>query len=944
MTILIQRELQKPSNFASTNPRKRNLTNENYQIRRSKRSKLVNDPKSLNEITTSSEERKKKAKENKNEFISQKEKRIIRNDDNLGLSNELLSKSNYQVGNDEEEESESPTPDFVEGCWYPKNLVQLAKHITSQEPKKMKKPDFKFEFTSDAAIENWKLLSEKYGKNLGKALDSNPDTQLSYGSEFRETKLLELIFSRHPLWKRMKQLLEKGACYPLEDLENENRKKDLQDALEFGNHKGVSNNPELFEETMKEEVENGWSLIIPRKKAIEIEGALMAPMNIHAQSSINEVGEIISKDRLTHNQSKEFSSGTSVNSRVVHDSLQDIMYGTCLLRVIHYIVALRSEFEDVPILLQKIDWKAAYRRGHLNWETAIQTMTQDTENDFVFVALRMTFGGAANPYFWGEISESVIDLANALLQIDDWDPNEFHSPLQHLLPEPTNKTEGEAITKAMPIAVKVNTNNGKCKSDIYIDDGTTIILDTAENRRRGSAAVLLAIHIVGRAFDKYDPLKRKELVSLSKLHAEGRLEETKILLGWQLDTRKLEVSLPTHKYTAWSNIIKKMLDTRKSNFDELESTLGRLAHVFTIIPQMKHFTSRIRFEMIRSSNRRNKKGIKLSNEVIEDLKLHLKFLRKAKEGISMNVLTYREPTHIYRSDACPAGIGGFSAKGRAWRWEIPKDLRFRATLNMLEHVAAIVGPWIDITEGNMPKLSCILSMTDSSTAAGWLRKSNFSESKNENKELISAKLKLSRSHALRLLENGCCDYSQWFPGEENELSDSLSRDFHLTNSDLTKLYFSKIPEQTPKDLEILPLPKEIESFLYSTLHRLPERTQQQERHKRSNLALGRGGHPSSDKLESETPSSKDFQEGKNPSFSQPLHNQLEIETFQRRMANPWFAQQSDQPWTTYLRPSETLTNPTLGLTKTKSLSEFYNNSTKATKMRIQQRDTKKQSL
>ena len=92
---MIQRELQKPSNFASTNPRKRNLTNENYQIRRSKRSKLVNDPKSLNEITTSSEERKKKAKENKNEFIPQKEKRIIRNDDNLGLSNELLSKSNY---------------------------------------------------------------------------------------------------------------------------------------------------------------------------------------------------------------------------------------------------------------------------------------------------------------------------------------------------------------------------------------------------------------------------------------------------------------------------------------------------------------------------------------------------------------------------------------------------------------------------------------------------------------------------------------------------------------------------------------------------------------------------------------------------------------------------------------------------------------------------------
>ena len=671
----------------------------------------------------------------------------------------------------------------------------------------------------------------------------------------------------------------------------------------------------------------------------------MAPMNIHAQSGINELGEIVLKDRLTHNQSKEYQSGTSVNSRLIPEQLQDIMYGPCLLRVIHFIIALRSEYPNTSILLQKIDWKAAYRRGHLNWETAIQTLTQDTVNGFAFIALRMTFGGAANPYFWGEISELVIDLANALLQAEDWNPDEFCSPLQHLLPDTVDTNTSEPLAKALPLAVKINTNGGRCKSDIYIDDGATIMLNSEENKKKGASAVLLAIHIVGRAFDKEDPLKRKDLVSFSKLQAEGRLEETKILLGWKLDSRKLEVSLPTHKYIAWSNIIKQMIETRKSNFDELESTLGRLAHVFTIIPQMKHFTSRIRFEMMRSSNRRNKKGIKLNNEVIEDLKLHLKFLRKAKNGISMNILTYRQPTHIYRSDACPAGLGGFSAQGQAWRWKIPKELQFRATLNMLEHLAAVIGPWIDIIENNMPRFSCILSMTDSSTAAGWLRKSNFSNAKDEDhKELISAKLTISRSHAIRLLENECCDYSQWFPGEDNELSDSLSRDFHLSESQLTNLYFSKIPEQTPTNLKISPLPKEIESFLSSMLHRLPEQTQQQERHKISSLARGVDGKNFSGNSVSKTASSPNSPTERKQSSSQHLHSQLETETFQNRMANPWFAQQSDQPWTTYLRPSETLTSQTQDLTATKSLAEFYNNSGKATKMRIQQRDMKKRSL
>ena len=44
-------------------------------------------------------------------------------------------------------------------------------------------------------------------------------------------------------------------------------------------------------------------------------------MNIMTQNTIDEHGRIVEKDRLTHDQSYQLGSGTSVNSRVDKDDL-----------------------------------------------------------------------------------------------------------------------------------------------------------------------------------------------------------------------------------------------------------------------------------------------------------------------------------------------------------------------------------------------------------------------------------------------------------------------------------------------------------------------------------------------------------------------------------------------------------------------------------------------
>jgi hypothetical protein len=57
----------------------------------------------------------------------------------------------------------------------------------------------------------------------------------------------------------------------------------------------------------------------------------MAPMNIMAQNTINEHGQIIPKDQLTHNQSWQGSSKTSVNSRTKKELLlQACHFGFCI--------------------------------------------------------------------------------------------------------------------------------------------------------------------------------------------------------------------------------------------------------------------------------------------------------------------------------------------------------------------------------------------------------------------------------------------------------------------------------------------------------------------------------------------------------------------------------------------------------------------------------------
>ncbi len=164
----------------------------------------------------------------------------------------------------------------------------------------------------------------------------------------------------------------------------------------------------------------------------------------------------------------------------------------------------------------------------------------------------------------------------------------------------------------------------------------------------------------------------------------------------------------------------------------------------------------------------------------------------------MNLLAFRSPDRIYHSDSCPHRLGGYSDQGHAWRFKVPDKYLFRALNNLLEFSAAIITPWIDIIEGHLSARDCTLSMTDSTTAEGWMRKSNFVKPDNDPVQ-ATARVNAARKYASIFMNADIKGYSQWFAGKSNNVADALTRDWHLGDNKLTFTLRSHFPEQMPEN-------------------------------------------------------------------------------------------------------------------------------------------------
>jgi hypothetical protein len=121
-------------------------------------------------------------------------------------------------------------------------------------------------------------------------------------------------------------------------------------------------------------------------------------------------------------------------------------------------------------------------------------------------------------------------------------------------------------------------------------------------------------------------------------------------------------------------------------------------------------------------------------------------------------------------------------------------------------------------------------------SAGWLKQTNFSAA-DEDPIKATICLEIAQKHASLFIYHNIKEYSQWFPGKENIIADALSWDFDLSNLELTKTLCLHCPSQLPHHLQVVQLPREIESWLTSLLLQLPVKEQLQEQQSKTKLGL-----------------------------------------------------------------------------------------------------------
>lgn len=715
-----------------------------------------------------------------------------------------------------------PDDGFDPPAWLMTNIRAVA-GMAVPTPKP---PIVMFQMTQEAAEHNTKIL-EEHSMDFDWFLRGQQETTLAYGSEFRPVEQLRLVLGNHPLFAELETILTKGMDYRFETtIPEAKRLEEVSAMIQRGNHKSAEKRGEHVAKALSKDVIHGFSMPITADSILSIPGAMVQPLGMAEQLTLAESGERVPKFRLTQDLSFSLTEpNLSVNSRIDMAAYPEMVYGWCLLRIVHFIVALRAEHPQKRIFITKYDYSDAYRRITHAASAAKQSIA--LFGGLAFVALRLTFGGSPNPPTWCLFSEMVTDLANELLLCRDWDPASLYNPDQPTTPTAQIRGPTSSLGKASPLSVHVPTSSTS-RVDGFIDDLICVFLDTEENHIRAPHAVPLAMFVTSRphAGDNAEPVTRRNILSLPKLLAEGSPDEAQIVLGWFLDARLLEIRLPKDKFDAWSGDVLTCITKGRSNQEEMDTLVGRLNHTATVIPLSRHFLDRLRNLIDRHAFRTS--GIPLSTDVIKDLKLWLTLLTKAARGISLNLVTVRRPTRVCWSDACPFGIGGYSTSGRAWRVQIPTTSSLfghPGVNNLLEFLGMVINVWLECEDARNEH-ECILALGDNTSAIGWL----FSSSKfPASSPAHKAHLLAARQLATLLLHEDHCLASQHIKGEQNLIADLLSfagthrgkrhpiAHDNPSDSELTQRFHIHYPSQIPENFSISPLPRKILSWLTMVL-------------------------------------------------------------------------------------------------------------------------------
>jgi hypothetical protein len=210
---------------------------------------------------------------------------------------------------------------------------------------------------------------------------------------------------------------------------------------------------------------------------------------------------------------------------------------------------------------------------------------------------------------------------------------------QLLVPPPRRLDDQIPFGKGIELIVDISVDS-RGMNDIYINDlvSLTVEVEGSDNLVQCNRAPLLMFDMCLQTLDDNEPIPREMMEARNKLESKALLEETKMILGWLINFRRLLIILPGNKFTAWTTAIKTMIKDSMTTAKTLETNMGRLVHLGMAIPFVHHFMSHLR-DLHSTAKRRQ--SVNINCKYLKDLQLMLGFLKMAKDGISLNSITFR---------------------------------------------------------------------------------------------------------------------------------------------------------------------------------------------------------------------------------------------------------------------------------------------------------------
>jgi hypothetical protein len=160
-----------------------------------------------------------------------------------------------------------------------------------------------------------------------------------------------------------------------------------------------------------------------------------------------------------------------------------------------------------------------------------------SDNPVALSLFRVTFGGRPSPLLFSEVSESITDLANALVCCETWNPGDLLPNHSNHIGEMRLETATIPIAKARELIVNPKIN-AYGLIDVFIDNIISVFpAISSEHVRKCSLAALLALDIASRPVHPHETVQRDPMLATEKALAEGTPAELQIILGWKFDTR-----------------------------------------------------------------------------------------------------------------------------------------------------------------------------------------------------------------------------------------------------------------------------------------------------------------------------------------------------------------------------------------------------------------------